>query len=178
MSGLRPPPLDDAVRKDEEAGHKPEAPAPGHAGPGSRFGLCPASSSFRRKTLEFGLLFFGGDEGSSAWEKYQFVIDVAKYADETGFVAVWLPERHFTAMGSLYPNPAVLHAALARETRRVRLYLVGELGCPFLKRELLAANPMHVPFLNQWRKVIENTTDYDTDLIAQHLEATIRNRAI
>jgi len=37
---------------------------------------------------------------------------------------------------------------------------------------------MHVPFLNQWRKVIENATDYDTDLIAQHLEATIRNRAI
>ena len=57
-------------------------------------------------------------------------------------------------------------------------YLIGELGCPFLKRELLAANPMHVPFLNQWRRIIENTTDYDTDLIAQHLEATIRNRAI
>src|SRR5262249_39073291 len=61
------------------------------------------------------------DEGDSAWEKYQFVIDVARYADESGFAAIWLPERHFTAMGSLYPNPAVLHAALARETQRVRL---------------------------------------------------------
>jgi natural product biosynthesis luciferase-like monooxygenase protein len=73
------------------------------------------------KTVEFGIFFFGGDEGEAAWEKYQFVIDVARFADASGFAAVWLPERHFTAMGSLYPNPAVLHAALARETRRVRL---------------------------------------------------------
>jgi natural product biosynthesis luciferase-like monooxygenase protein len=71
--------------------------------------------------LGFGFLFFGGDEGSSAWEKYEFVINVARFADQAGFDAVWLPERHFTAMGSLYPNPAVLHAALARETRRIRL---------------------------------------------------------
>jgi natural product biosynthesis luciferase-like monooxygenase protein len=73
------------------------------------------------KTLAFGLLFFGGDEGEAAAEKYELVIEAARYADEAGFSAVWLPERHFTAMGSLYPNPAVLHAALARETRRVRL---------------------------------------------------------
>jgi phthiocerol/phenolphthiocerol synthesis type-I polyketide synthase D len=74
-----------------------------------------------RKTIGFGVFFFGGDEGDSAWEKYQFVIDVARFADVNGFTAVWLPERHFTAMGSLYPNPAVLHAALARETQRIRL---------------------------------------------------------
>ncbi len=80
----------------------------------------PASQP-RSKKLAFGLLFFGGDEGSAAWEKYQFVIDVARYADDNGFSAIWLPERHFTPMGSLYPNPAVLHAALARETRRIRL---------------------------------------------------------
>lgn len=73
------------------------------------------------KTLGFGLFFFGGDEGDSAWEKYEFVIKAARYADEAGFAAVWLPERHFTPMGSLYPNPAVLHAALARETKHIRL---------------------------------------------------------
>jgi len=84
-------------------------------------GLRAVASQPATKTLEFGILFFGGDEGDSAWEKYQFVIDVARFADEAGFAAVWVPERHFTAMGSLYPNPAVLHAALARETRRVRL---------------------------------------------------------
>jgi lipopolysaccharide biosynthesis protein len=57
-------------------------------------------------------------------------------------------------------------------------YLISDLGCPFLKRELLASNPMHVPFLSQWRNIIERTTNYDTDLIARHLEATIRDRAI
>ena len=74
-----------------------------------------------RRTLDFSLLFFGGDEGDAAREKYQFVISASRYADANGFAAVWLPERHFTRMGSLYPNPAVLHAALARETRRLRL---------------------------------------------------------
>lgn len=83
--------------------------------------LSPASVPSRRRSLEFGLLFFGGDEGDGAADRYEFVIQAARYAEANGFAAVWLPERHFTAMGSLYPNPAVLHAALARETRRLRL---------------------------------------------------------
>ena len=66
-------------------------------------------------------MFFGSDEGTAARDKYEMVIAAAKYADEGGLRAVWVPERHFTSMGSLYPNPAVLHAALARETRRIRL---------------------------------------------------------
>lgn len=57
-------------------------------------------------------------------------------------------------------------------------YLIGELGCPFIKRELLMLNPVNVPFLQQWRKVIERATSYDADLIARHLEATLRNRAL
>jgi natural product biosynthesis luciferase-like monooxygenase protein len=71
--------------------------------------------------LAFSLMFFGGDEGTAAQDKYRTVIEAARIADANGFAAIWLPERHFTSMGSLYPNPAVLHAALARETRRVRL---------------------------------------------------------
>jgi phthiocerol/phenolphthiocerol synthesis type-I polyketide synthase D len=71
--------------------------------------------------IEFSLMFFGGDEGKAASDKYRTVIEAARYADAHGFCAVWLPERHFTFMGSLYPNPAVLHAALARETKRLRL---------------------------------------------------------
>jgi len=74
-----------------------------------------------KTTMDFGLMFFGGDEGDAAREKYEWVIDVARFADAHGFAAVWLPERHFTRMGSLFPNPAVLHAALARETKRIRL---------------------------------------------------------
>jgi phthiocerol/phenolphthiocerol synthesis type-I polyketide synthase D len=74
-----------------------------------------------KKGIAFSLMFFGSDEGKAAREKYEMVIAAAKVADEGGLSAVWVPERHFTSMGSLYPNPAVLHAALARETRRIRL---------------------------------------------------------
>ncbi len=52
------------------------------------------------------------------------------------------------------------------------------MGCPFIKRELLAKNPMGVPTAHQWQKTIEAVSDYDTDLIVRHLEATLRNRVI
>ncbi len=71
--------------------------------------------------ITFSLMFFGGDEGKAAHDKYRTVIEAARFADAHGFAALWLPERHFTALGSLYPNPAVLHAALARETKHLRL---------------------------------------------------------
>src|SRR5437660_352541 len=79
------------------------------------------SSSARPTSVEFSLMFFGGDEGKAAQDKYRTVIEAARFADANGFTAIWLPERHFTFMGSLYPNPVVLHAALARETKRLRL---------------------------------------------------------
>src|SRR5579859_5277900 len=69
----------------------------------------------------FGLLFFGGEEQNAAGDKYDFLLRAARFADEHGFSAIWLPERHFTRMGSLYPSPVVLHAALSRETKRIRL---------------------------------------------------------
>src|SRR5206468_8221040 len=78
----------------------------------------PATPTAR---IGFSLMFFGSDEGAAARDKYEMVIAAARYADEHDFTAVWVPERHFTRMGSLYPNPAVLHAALARETKRLRL---------------------------------------------------------
>lgn len=75
----------------------------------------------KTKTMDFSLMFFGCDEGDAAREKYEMVIAASRFADEHGFAGVWAPERHFTRMGSLYPNPAVLHAAIARETKRIRL---------------------------------------------------------
>lgn len=79
--------------------------------------------------MRFGLMFFAATEEdpSSAGDRYRLVIEAARFADRhgagerPGLDAVWVPERHFTRFGSLYPNPAVLHAALARETSRVAL---------------------------------------------------------
>ncbi|MFD0307010.1 MupA/Atu3671 family FMN-dependent luciferase-like monooxygenase [Streptomyces sp. NPDC127119] len=65
--------------------------------------------------MEFSLIFFSGDEKN----KYRFVFDAARYADENGFTAIWTPERHFHRFGGLYPNPSVLGAALAGATQRL-----------------------------------------------------------
>jgi natural product biosynthesis luciferase-like monooxygenase protein len=66
-------------------------------------------------------MFFASDESALSGRKYELVIESARFADRHGFQSVWVPERHFTTLGSLYPNPAVLQAALARETRNLRL---------------------------------------------------------
>ena len=57
-------------------------------------------------------------------------------------------------------------------------YLIGELGCPFLKRDLLTKNPMRIPFVTQWQMLLRRTTRYDTDMIAQDLERALRDRSI
>ncbi|MGK7875120.1 MAG: type I polyketide synthase [Xenococcaceae cyanobacterium] len=71
--------------------------------------------------MQFGLMLFGSSQDALAGDKYRLVIESARFADEHDFSSVWTPERHFTQLGCLYSNPSVINAALARETRRVRL---------------------------------------------------------
>ncbi len=71
--------------------------------------------------MKFGLMFFAASEESLGADKYRLVRDSARFADREGFSSVWVPERHFTGFGGLYPNPAVLHAGLATCTSRIRL---------------------------------------------------------
>ncbi|HLO85986.1 MAG TPA: MupA/Atu3671 family FMN-dependent luciferase-like monooxygenase, partial [Nostocaceae cyanobacterium] len=71
--------------------------------------------------MKFGLMFFASSEDALVGDKYSLVIESAKFGDRHGFSTIWTPERHFTKFGSLYPNPAVLNAALARETQQIRL---------------------------------------------------------
>ena len=78
-------------------------------------------ASAAQRSIEFSLMFFASGEDAESGDKYRLVIDGARFADTHGFTSVWVPERHFAKWGCLYPNPSVLHAALARETRRVRL---------------------------------------------------------
>ena len=73
------------------------------------------------RNLQFSLMFFASTDDAESGDKYRLVVEGARFADAHGFAAVWVPERHFGKWGCLYPNPSVLHAALARETRRVRL---------------------------------------------------------
>jgi len=66
-------------------------------------------------------LFYFGADSYDQHDKYKLYLESAKFADEHGFEAVWTPERHFHATGSLYPNPSILSAALATMTSRVHL---------------------------------------------------------
>ena len=72
------------------------------------------------KPMEFSLFYFGNapaDETAGA--RYRLVMEGARFADANGFSAVWTPERHFHPFGGLFPNPAVLAAAVASTTQRV-----------------------------------------------------------
>lgn len=83
-----------------------------------------------RRAPDFGVYFFGDypeteetaeAAGSGTPEAYDTLFETARFADEHGFSSVWLPERHFDSFGGLFPNPAVLASAVARETERVRI---------------------------------------------------------
>jgi natural product biosynthesis luciferase-like monooxygenase protein len=71
--------------------------------------------------IRFGVMFFAANADAVAGNGYRLLLDVARYVDTHGFSSIWLPERHFTALGGAYPSPAVLHAALAMCTQHVRL---------------------------------------------------------
>ncbi|HUG25489.1 MupA/Atu3671 family FMN-dependent luciferase-like monooxygenase [Piscinibacter sp.] len=73
------------------------------------------------KALEFSLFYFASDNASSAQDRYRLLIEGAKFADATGFAAIWTPERHFHAFGGLYPNPALTSAAIAAITTRLQI---------------------------------------------------------
>jgi len=71
--------------------------------------------------MQFSLYFFGNYDAQFSESKYRLLFETVKYADQHGFTAVWLPERHFNSFGGFSPNPSVLAAALARETERIQI---------------------------------------------------------
>ena len=64
-------------------------------------------------------LFYFGADSESGGDKYRLLLEGARLADELGFAAVWVPERHFVRFGGLYPSAAVAGAMVAAITRRV-----------------------------------------------------------
>ncbi|MEU6846572.1 MupA/Atu3671 family FMN-dependent luciferase-like monooxygenase [Streptomyces sp. NPDC046716] len=75
-----------------------------------------------RPAPDFGVYFFGDyPDAEDTSQAYDRIVETARFADTHGFSSLWIPERHFHSFGGLFPNPAVLAAALARETERIRL---------------------------------------------------------
>ncbi|HVS00191.1 MAG TPA: MupA/Atu3671 family FMN-dependent luciferase-like monooxygenase [Thermoanaerobaculia bacterium] len=80
--------------------------------------LAPEAAS---EEVRFSLLFFSDDGSRTGGDKYRLLLESARFADRHGFEAIWTPERHFQDFGGLYPNPAVLSAALAMVTERLQI---------------------------------------------------------
>jgi natural product biosynthesis luciferase-like monooxygenase protein len=78
------------------------------------------SRKVQQRHMEFGLFMWGNDDGPGR-DKYKLMLEGAKYFDENGFESVWTPERHFSAFGGPYPNPAVTSAAIAAVTSRIAI---------------------------------------------------------
>lgn len=105
------------------------------------------------RALDFSLFYFADANVDAGADKYQLYRDGALFADQNGFKAIWTPERHFHPNGGLYPNPAVLSAALASTTRNVRL------------RAGSVALPLHHPLrvAEEW-SVVDNLSNGRVDL--------------
>ena len=70
---------------------------------------------------ECGIFFFGDAAPTMGDGLYDFYLEAARLADQAGLSALWTPERHFTAVAGAFPNPALLTAALATTTHRLKL---------------------------------------------------------
>lgn len=83
---------------------------------------------------KLSIAFFGADAGSlDSDTRYERILEVCAHADEHGLHAVWIPERHFQDFGDVFPNPAVLAAAIAVRTMRIGIRagsVVGPLHNP------------------------------------------------
>jgi len=79
------------------------------------------NASYAPRRIDFSIFFFSANGDVDEDDRYRLLIESARFADRNGFTAVWTPERHFQTFGGLYPNPAVLSAALAMITENVQI---------------------------------------------------------
>jgi natural product biosynthesis luciferase-like monooxygenase protein/amino acid adenylation domain-containing protein len=116
LGGQPPRPTPDPVVRKETPQSQPQPqpkPMPVAA---------PVTTPARGPGCDFSLYFFGDYPDHAEQDKYGLITAATKFADEHDFHAVWLPERHFHSFGALFPNPSVLAAALAGQTKRIRLH--------------------------------------------------------
>ncbi|GAA4279087.1 non-ribosomal peptide synthetase [Aquimarina mytili] len=71
-------------------------------------------------SMDFSLFFFSSYNNKET-NKYDLLLESTKFADKSGFSAVWTPERHFHEFGGLYPNPSVISSALSMVTNQIEL---------------------------------------------------------
>ncbi|QJB38145.1 LLM class flavin-dependent oxidoreductase [Chitinophaga oryzae] len=73
-----------------------------------------------RPHLDFSLFYFPTGSQSEK-DKYRLLLEGATFADQNGFKAIWVPERHFHNFGDQFPNPSVAAAAVSTITRNITI---------------------------------------------------------
>jgi natural product biosynthesis luciferase-like monooxygenase protein len=112
--------------------------------------------------VDFGIMFFSSADQQSDRGKYQLLIEAAKFADQNGFCCIWTPERHFHQFGGLFPNPALIKAALAVTTQNIQLR-AGSLISPLHDTLRLAEEWSVVDNLSDGRVAISFGSGWNVD---------------
>ncbi|RBL90064.1 MupA/Atu3671 family FMN-dependent luciferase-like monooxygenase [Chitinophaga flava] len=73
-----------------------------------------------RPEMDFSLFYFPAGT-SSPDNRYRLLLEGAKFADQHGFKAIWVPERHFHHFGDQFPNPSVAAAAVSTITQNIKI---------------------------------------------------------
>lgn len=81
----------------------------------------PVSGQADQKDLKFSIFFFSDDGQSEGGGKYELFKRSIQFAEDNGFHAAWVPERHFNRFGGLYPCPAALAGGIAMMTQRLQI---------------------------------------------------------
>ncbi len=106
------------------------------------------------RKMRFSIFYFSDIVTANDTDnKYRLLLETAKFADQHGFEAIWVPERHFQEFGGLYPNPTVLAAALAMVTSHVQLR-AGSLVLPLHNPIRVAEDWSVIDNLSQGRVAI------------------------
>lgn len=105
------------------------------------------------KWPSFSLLFFASQSAEFERGKFELFRASTKFADERGFEAIWIPERHFHAFGGLFPNPSLAAVVLAESTKQIRI------------RAGSVVMPLHHPIrvTEEW-SVVDNLSNGRVDL--------------
>lgn len=140
--------------------HGAEVPN-GASGPPKSANAPASEGDDPHRPVSFGLFYFatgGAEEDGSGdpppgRDRYRLLLDGARRADELGFGAIWMPERHFHAFGGIFPNPSVTGAAVAAVTEQIRI------------RSGSVVLPLHDPLrvAEEWA-VVDNLSDGRVDL--------------
>jgi alkanesulfonate monooxygenase SsuD/methylene tetrahydromethanopterin reductase-like flavin-dependent oxidoreductase (luciferase family) len=70
--------------------------------------------------MRFGLFFLGSSSRRDYRREYEEILEQCVYAEELGYDFVWIAEHHGSDYG-VVPSPAILGAAIAERTERVRI---------------------------------------------------------